>query len=622
MTELIPEFKRDDKLDYLYVLKSLNEIPFPIGRLLLADFLFGDRTNKSILKNSLDEKHNFGALKFLTKEEVLAMIDNLISNKLVDTSSAMFNKFIKVLEISEKGQEDLMNPRFAEKKFSNNDIEEETEITADDEILFREFDFFLNKYNPLQKKAIISRRKSVLCVAGAGSGKTTVLTKRVEFLTKFYGVDPRKILAVTFTRKARAEMKNRLNELGIDARVETFNSFCEKILLRNSGLIYNRPVRIASYHDKILAIIAALENYGIKMDVAIGKYFSEHQKKVRTPSQLQTIFMNDCFSVLDYFKLKGSKDFTNDFSGEEYSTAKMIRGIVEFLGKYMEMQGLRTYADQLNDAMNFFENHPEKIPVFEHVLVDEFQDVNFPQVRLIDLLKPANLFCVGDPRQSIFGWRGSDINYILNFKNKYKDVEIINLKKNYRSSKHIVDLMNHAISSMKLAKLESNFEGDKKLNLYKFDSDDAEFEFVTRKILSLGSYENIFVLARTNKQLDNLSKIFVKNRIPHILKSDDKPDVELKRGFVTLSTIHAIKGLESEIVFVVGCNLSNFPCKASEHPIMELVKMYEYDKDEEERRLFYVAISRAKNVLYLTYNKKQTYFINPEMRELMDERNF
>ena len=81
MTELIPEFKRDDKLDYLYVLKSLNEIPFPIGRLLLADFLFGDRTNKSILKNSLDEKHNFGALKFLTKEEVLAMIDNLISNK-------------------------------------------------------------------------------------------------------------------------------------------------------------------------------------------------------------------------------------------------------------------------------------------------------------------------------------------------------------------------------------------------------------------------------------------------------------------------------------------------------------------------------------------------------------
>jgi superfamily I DNA/RNA helicase len=622
MDELIPEFERDDKLDYLYVLKSLNEIPFPIGRLLLGDFLAGDRSHKSIIKNSLDMKYNFGALKFLTKGEILEMIDNLISNKFVDMSPAMFNKFIKVLAISEKGQNELMHPSFAEKKFSIGEIEEGTRISENDKIVFGMYADFLEKYNSLQKKTIVSSRKNILCVAGAGSGKTTVLTKRIEFLTKFKGAEPSKILAITFTRKAKEEMKKRLKVLGVAANVETFNSFCEKILIRNSNLIYNRKVRIAGYQDKMLAVISALENSGIKLEDAIERYFSEHQKKIKTRAQLQSIFMNDCFSVLDYFKLKGLKDFTGDFQGKDYSTAKMMHGIVGFLEKHMELQGLRTYADQLNDAMRFFEENLEMIPKYDHILVDEFQDVNFSQVKLIDLLQPANLFCVGDPRQSIFGWRGSDINYILDFKDKY-NAEVINLKKNYRSNKHVVDLMNRAIGSMKMTDLEANFEKDKQLNLYKFDSEATEYEFIARKILSLEiAYEEVFVLARTNKQLDNLSRVFAKNRIPFILKTDDRQNVEVQEGAVTLSTIHAIKGLESEVVFVSGCSVSNFPCKASEHPIMELVKMYEYDKDEEERRLFYVAISRAKNVLYLTYNKKQTYFINPEMKELMDEVEF
>ena len=93
--------------------------------------------------------------------------------------------------------------------------------------------------------------------------------------------------------------------------------------------------------------------------------------------------------------------------------------------------------------------------------------------------------------------------------------------------------------------------------------------------------------------------------------------VDLRRGMITLSTIHAIKGLEASAVYVIGCNNLNFPCKTSEHPVMEIVKRYDYDREEEERRLFYVAISRAKQELYLTHTKKPTYFINEDMKKLV-----
>jgi DNA helicase-2/ATP-dependent DNA helicase PcrA len=131
--------------------------------------------------------------------------------------------------------------------------------------------------------------------------------------------------------------------------------------------------------------------------------------------------------------------------------------------------------------------------------------------------------------------------------------------------------------------------------------------------------ENIFVLSRTNKQLEEFSRILKQKNIPFILKDDDSNE-ELEKGKVTLATIHAIKGLEAQIVFVLGCTQQNFPCRATDHPIIEMIKTVDYDSEEEEKRVFYVAISRAKEKLYLTYSgKKHTYFINDEMKKLVKE---
>ena len=614
----IQEYKRDDSEDYLFILRSLNEIPFPVGKKLLVDFLLGDVNNSSIEKNKLYDFHNFGCLDFLEREKVLELIENLIINGMIDVSGSVFNKFAKVLSISIKGKNEMIEPTMNSKKVSEKYEEVETKISDLEMQAFKELDDFLKDFNMEQKKAIISPKEKILCIAGAGSGKTTVLTKRIKFLNQMKKVGGEKILAITFTRKAREEMQRRLNNLGIKAVVETFNSFCEKILLKNGGKIYGRKVRVASYQDKMFAILRALDNQNLNIEQAVDKYFSYNQKRNKTAYQLQNMFMNDCFSVFEYFKItrKPIEEFSFD---RDYSNAKMIFDIVKFLDRHMVSNGLRTYADQVNDVLNFFKMYPKFIPEFEHILVDEFQDVNSNQVELLDLLNPKNLFCVGDPRQSIFGWRGSDVNYILDFQNKYAGAEIINLRKNYRSNSHLVELMNHSIKSMKMPDLEHDFENFKEIKLRNFSDEAEEFDFVLNELMNLNMpFEEIFVLARTNRQLSDFAELLKKKGIRFVLKSDDRKDEEIKKGHVTLSTIHAIKGLEAELVFVIGCTKNNFPCKSSDHPIIENLKMYEYDREEEERRLFYVAISRAKNKLHMSYaGKNHTYFINEEMKGII-----
>lgn len=606
--------------DYLTILKALQEIPFPVGKNLLADFLIGDGGNNSIDKHQLHELHNFDSIK-RERQEVVNIIDDLINKGLINLSGTKSNRFLKVLTITRRGIEELQQPG----SVTNKKVEynfNESEITEEDKAIFNELNGLLDKYNDHQKKAIISDNNSILCIAGAGSGKTSVLTKRVEFLAKFRNISPKKILAITFTRKAKEEMSKRLIELGINVQVETFNSFCEKILRLYYREIYGRPVRIMGYSEKIFLVIQALEKQGLDMEKAIDIYFNESQKRNKTKEQLTNIFINDCFFILEYFKLKEKEIY--DFSVNAYDekqSAKMMFDICQYLVKYMDDLGLRDYTDQVLDALNFMKKNPKVIPEYDHLLIDEYQDVNAKQIELINLLNPENIFAVGDPRQSIFGWRGSDINYIINFKEIYPESEIIVLRKNYRSSNNLVNLMNLAIKEMKLPDLQANKDNNNKIDLIEFDNEEQEAIFISDKIInSQVEREEIFVLARTNRQLQEISRILRRRNISHVLKTDEiNKTIEAKKGQVTLATIHAIKGLEAKLVMIAGCNEINFPSKTTDHPVIEMVKMDEYDKDEEEKRLFYVAISRAKEKLIMTYSGKRiTPFLTDEMMNIID----
>ena len=614
-------------LDYLFVLKALQEIPFGVGKKLLIDFLQGNRKNKSIVNNKLYLKKNFGSMVY-EKDELTDMINNLIQNDVIELNSVNANKRWKMLELSVKGKKELEDPVLYKRKLAFNFRETETEITDEDRSLFEEFSDFLSKFNDEQKKAIISDKTHVLCIAGAGSGKTAVLTKRVEFLVKHGSIDPEKILTITFTRKARREMMTRLSKVGLldSVMVETFNSFCEKILRKNNYLIYDKPVRVISYKDKVMMVNNALSKIHMDMSNAVDVYFSDAQMKGKTEEQLANIFRNDCFFIRDYFKFKNKKIVESSFetsSVKHEKSVKMVIAVCNYIEAYMRRYGLRDFADQLIDTIAFFKKHKDLIPRFDHILIDEYQDVNSTQIQLVDFLSPVNIFYVGDPRQSVYGWRGSDIRYILNFEEKYPDCEIITLRKNYRSTGHIVDLINNSIKNMRLADLQSSIEGKKDINLLKFTSEDEEFEFVIQKIIESDLPRNeIFILARTNRQLSELSQLMKTQGVKHVVRSDEiKKSITSRKNDITLATIHAIKGMEAEMVFVIGCNGINFPCKGSEHPVIEMVKVEEYDKEEEERRLFYVAMSRAKNSLYLTYSgNKPTYFISNSMKKMIEEK--
>ena len=469
MTEIIEELKEDESLDYLKILKALNEIPFNVGKILLTDFLSGDYKNKSIINNKLDELYTFGCLDW-SKEKISAEINRLIQNGMIELITSDYNKFIKVLRITIKGKKEILNPTLYNKQLKNNLDFSEANISDKEREIFRELKEFLGKFDDQQKKAIISDAVNILCIAGAGSGKTTALTKRIEFLTRYRGVMPDKILAITFTRKAKIEMENRLNNYGINnVKVHTFNSFCEKVLQRHENKIYGRPISVQTYGDKVLAMNMALGNLGIDIRSVIDKYFSIQQKKLKTDNQLQNNFLNDCFSVMEYFKLTGISeyDFSKDVDLENKENAKMIYEIILYLKDHMAMQGLRDFSDQLIDTVSFLKNNPKEVPEFDHILIDEYQDVNSIQVELLRILKPKNIFAVGDPRQSIFGWRGSDIKFILNFEKEYDNSEVIHLTKNYRSGRKIVEFMNHSTRDMGLPDLEtSRIKFDSKIKIF------------------------------------------------------------------------------------------------------------------------------------------------------------
>ena len=604
--------------EYIKILKGLKEIPFQVGKNLLIDFLVGDYKNKSITKNRLDKLNNFRVIDW-DKKRLEGEISNLISNGMIEQTTSDYNQFVKILRITIRGQNEIVRPTLAKKQLKNNFNLNASTVNSEDKLRFFEHEEFLRKFNNEQKKAIISRSKKILCVAGAGSGKTSVLTKRIEFLIRKEGVDQSKILAVTFTRKAKNEMEKRLNELDIfGVNVHTFNSFCERILRENEREIYGRSIRVLNYSDKIFAVNMAIANLGFEVDEIINEYFSKKQREFKSQGQLLSSFVNDCFSVVEYFKITGQKDY--DFSAnvddENRMNAQIVYKIYKFLMDYMKIQGLRDFTDQLVDTIEYFEKNTGKIPHFEHVLVDEYQDVNSMQVKLLKLLNPENLFVVGDPRQAIFAWRGSDIKYILNFEKEYGDAEIIFLTKNYRSSKNIVEFMNESVRNFSLPDLICNNNAESEIKIFSFDGDEEEKQFVIEDILKSDvSRDEIFVLARTNRQLIDISLLMKNNGIAHVVKTDEvKNYSEEKSGEVTLATIHAIKGLQAKKVFVVGCNDQNFPCKASDHPAIEMIKLNNYNREEEERRLFYVAISRAKETLYLSYvGKKPTYFINEKM---------
>jgi len=595
--------------DYLDVLCAVKDLPFHMGKKALVAVLHGDSDNDTVSRNHLEREPCYGCLSGYGKDEIEGMFSRLFTNGLLARERPR-GKFFQVITITQKGVEEIKNPTLNDQQFSAGFIS--SPITKEQEQLFQAFDFILTKYNDQQKQAIVSKNAHILCVAGAGSGKTTVLTKRIEFLVRYCGVPREKILAVTFTRKARQEMQERLGNL---VQVETFNSFAERQLQQHGNLLYGKPVRVIHYRDRIRLLHHALKKLNLDMAQAIAMYFTPRQRSGQPKEKLANIFMNDCFGIMDYYANNNQE--MEDFSRHSLA-AKMVYNICRSIKQEMRELGLRDYADQLTDILTLFTKHKQHIPQYDHILVDEYQDVNQIQRDLIHTLRPKNLFVVGDPRQSIFGWRGSKLQCIIDFERDHKDTEVIVLTTNYRSGRPIVQLVNESIKRLQLPDLDAHQpDADVRLSTFKKDTD--ELDFVATKILATQTpREEIFVLTRTNKQAQLVSELFTARQIAHVVRSEEAIRLrEANEGEVTVSTVHAIKGLEADCVFVSFCNSQSYPCIASDHPVLDMVKQDTYDREEEELRLLYVAMSRARKELHVTFAGTPSRFLTPSVKRLL-----
>jgi len=370
----------------------------------------------------------------------------------------------------------------------------------------------LKGLNHEQQEAVKHTEGPLLIMAGAGSGKTRVLTHRIAYLVDEKRVPPYNILAITFTNKAAKEMKERVESLvgheSYQIWVSTFHSMCVRILRRDIEQIgYNRNFTILDSSDQQTVIKQVLKNLNID-----PKNF-EPRAMIGQISNLK----NELITPEEY-----SKTANNYFEKE---VAKIYHAYQKMLRKNEALD----FDDLIMQTIHLFERVPATLEYyqnrFQYIHVDEYQDTNHAQYYLVKLLadKYKNLCVVGDSDQSIYRWRGANIANILSFEKDYQDATTILLEQNYRSTKSILDAANEVIKHNKgrqVKKLWTDNQSGEKINYYQGSSERDEALFITETIQNLigdkkYTPSEIAVLYRTNAQSRAIEDAFMKSDITY-----------------------------------------------------------------------------------------------------------
>lgn len=579
-------------------------------------------------------------------------------------------------------------------------------------------DNLLKDLNPEQQKAVLATEGPVLVLAGAGSGKTRVLTYRVAYLIG-KGVAPENILMMTFTNKAANEMKERIRKLLITNNqllitnlpfAGTFHSLCAKILRKDGKYLGISPNYLIYDEDDSLETVKEAMK---KLDIPT--------KNFNPSAVLSTISeaKNELISALEY------PQYAHGFFQET------VARIYLTYQKILKSNQALDFDDLLMETVRLFKKEPDILAKyqnqFRYVLVDEYQDTNHAQAVLVKLLagRWRNVCVVGDCSQSIYGWRGANFRNVLEFKDAFPNLKIFNLEQNYRSTQKILDAAHAVISkntTHPVLKLWTKNPEGEKICLYEARNEHDEADFILRTIeqfnnLTMKPWNNFAILYRTNAQSRVFEEAFLHAGIPYILvggvrfyerrevkdvlsylrllvnskdmiaykrieklgkgrlekflnfaqrfnevnhlttleimdrvlketgylelfdpeneedlyrlenikelrsvaaefpnlvnflenvalvEQEYLPEYPIKNGekknAVTLMTTHAAKGLEFPVVFMVGMEEGLFPHSRS---------LMDREELEEERRLCYVGITRAKKKVYLTYAKRRLYF--------------
>lgn len=368
--------------------------------------------------------------------------------------------------------------------------------------------------NDKQKEAVIDDSKHLRIIAGAGSGKTRVLTMRIAYLIEQKHVNPKNVLAITFTNKAANEMKNRISEMlgeaGDGAFISTIHSLCVRILKEEIGVFgYPKNFTIVDGDDQKTILKEAYKEFNIdKKDLSYG-------------------------SALDYIANCKYEELSYEKAMDQaYGETKLVDKANVY--KYYDERLKSLYALDFDDLILFtvrlFKLHKDILKKwsskFIYIHVDEFQDIDKTQYELIKLLSSThdNVYVVGDPDQTIYTWRGADVNIIVNFDKDFKNTKTIILNQNYRSTNNILEGANSLIkynkSRVPKDLFSENGDGDKIVHKTLPDETSEAYYIVSciQSLLKQGyEYNDIAILYRSNYLSREVEKVFIENRIPYVI---------------------------------------------------------------------------------------------------------
>jgi DNA helicase-2/ATP-dependent DNA helicase PcrA len=368
----------------------------------------------------------------------------------------------------------------------------------------------LQNLNPEQQKAVRAKQGPILILAGAGSGKTRVITHRIAYLIHSHSVHPRNILAITFTNKAADEMKKRVHALLQHDRsvwIRTFHSTCAKIL------------RDTLLHEPPLCKIVGVD----------GRFtiYDEHDQRVLVKDCLKDLNI-DTREYPPAFVTERIARVKQDLVCFDHITDDLIKKIYELYTARLNEYNALDFGDLIMKVVELFQQHEPTLRYyqnrFKHVMVDEYQDTNKAQYVMTKLLahEHRNLCVVGDDDQSIYSWRGAEIKNILDFEKDFPEALIIKLEQNYRSTKTILQAASEVVANNRYRKekvLWCDHEPGEKIDFYAADDAYAEAAYVARKLIEAKlqgqDMNRCAIFYRINYQSRIFEECFVRFQLPY-----------------------------------------------------------------------------------------------------------
>ena len=482
----------------------------------------------------------------------------------------------------------------------------------------------IEELNKSQKEAVLTTNGPILIIAGAGSGKTKVLTNKVAYLINEKEINPRNILAITFTNKAAKEMKERIyNLIGSKAKtttISTFHSFGLKVLKEHYDKIDYKPnFSILDSEDCLTVIKKILKDKNLDPKEYNPKFIrskiSNCKNEMISPSQYMNMaYTNEEKTIVNIYKEYERKLFKNNS---------------------VDFDDLLTFPILIfKTNKDILEDYQER---YKYILIDEYQDTNEVQYILTKLLasKYNNICVVGDSDQSIYSFRGANYKNILNFEKDYKSAKVITLDINYRSSNQILEAANNVIinnKNRKEKKLVSNMGDVEEVKYYRYDDSKEEVKEVVSNIIKLHdegiSYNDMAIIYRTNSQSRIFEEEILKYRIPYTVVGSfffyNRKEIK-----DLLSYLRVINNIEDDINLVRIINVPKR--KIGEASINKLINLandnntsiYEQllDKKEQEFKQIIEKLKKLEKELSLTDLIDSVLDISGMKQELLNEKN-